>query len=295
MPRVLFWKRWRGFTLIELLVVIAIIAILIGLLLPAVQKVREAAARSQSQNNLKQMTLALHNCNDTYSKLPPCRGWFPTTNPSNQTPAPHGTLFYFLLPFLEQTNIYNNVSTYSWNLSNTGIVKTFIAPGDPSMPGNFLTWGNRPAVSYSANGFVFGDDGGSQQSGQPPVPNGNGGYARLPATMPDGTSNTIGIGEKFCICNPSAGYQHIYNEDGQQANAWSPYVFYTNLPIFNANYNTNCSPYLYGTFSPAGVMVSMLDGSVRLVSNGISGNGSSYNTWTYALLPNDGMVLGPDW
>jgi prepilin-type N-terminal cleavage/methylation domain-containing protein len=289
MPFAHFFRKARAFTLIELLVVIAIIAILIGLLLPAVQKVREAAARSQSQNNLKQMTLALHNCNDTYGKLPSCCGMFPTQNPSNWTPAPHGTLFYFLLPFMEQQNIYNSVTNYSY--TTNAIVKTFIAPGDPSMPGNYLTWSNRGASSYAANFYVFSDQNGggyyTANGSSGSLPAANGGYARIPATLPDGTSNTIGIGERFSICS---GYQHIWGEDGQTQNPWSAYIIQESLPIFNANYTNNCSPYIYGTFSPAGVMVSMMDGSVRIVSNGVS-NWS----WLCALLPNDGLVFDSSW
>src|SRR5271157_2069556 len=117
MPRFRLLSRNRAFTLVELLVVIAIIAILIGLLLPAVQKVREAAARTQCGNNLKQIGLACHNFQDTVKKLPPAVligpgiGW----NDENNC-GPNWAVF--LLFFIEQQTLFNQYAGSVLNYGN---------------------------------------------------------------------------------------------------------------------------------------------------------------------------------
>jgi prepilin-type N-terminal cleavage/methylation domain-containing protein len=173
MPQLFFWKRWRGFTLIELLVVIAIIAILIGLLLPAVQKVREAAARAQCQNNLKQMSLATLNCADTHQGLmPPGSGLYPITSPSPYNA--YGSAFFHILPYIEQQNAYNltlhPTSPTGQNGNNpsyeafwgyfTGSIKTYVCPSDPSNPPQMYAsaipnMGPYNACSYAENEQVF--------------------------------------------------------------------------------------------------------------------------------------------
>jgi len=212
----------KGFTLIELLVVMAIIAILIGLLLPAVQKVREAAARMQCQNNLKQIGLALHNHDSTYGYLPTAGAQSAAMDKLNQPFVTVGWAAQ-ILPYIEQDNLNRYVvqsgpSAWQSALGKAPVeipVKIYNCPSRPSRASVAASWGSVYACSDYAGVMV--EWGNQWQTSQPPDPNepntfmgmiAKGGHVRDDPTLtvkygvvkvgaiPDGTSNTIAIAEK---------------------------------------------------------------------------------------------------
>jgi len=191
------WSRRIGFTLIELLVVIAIIAILIGLLLPAVQKVREAAARMKCSNNLKQLGLALHNYESAYQKLPIPRG--DLQSPTQYTVfTVYGGWMCSILPFVEQDNLYKALKTTPFNpnfYNNYGKpIKTYKCPSD-SRASQPTSGGNGDTTSYVG---VTGNDANVNNQINGPT-NGIfdiGGTGRRITDISDGTSNTLMVGER---------------------------------------------------------------------------------------------------
>ncbi|HVK10110.1 MAG TPA: DUF1559 domain-containing protein [Gemmataceae bacterium] len=213
--------RRRAFTLIELLVVIAIIAILMGLLLPAVQKIREAANRMKCSNNLKQLGLALHNYHDTNNRFPQC-GTLTLAKPlpASNAPANHHTWLTALLPYIEQDNLYKatNVSAPAWGQAVVATdIATLKCPSDPGYLKSDETWGI--AVTNYA-----GSEGYHWWSTAYLDPAWGGSWAQLPkagdysglfaqtrtfkmADIKDGTSNTVVISETTSLGHKWGGFQ----------------------------------------------------------------------------------------
>ncbi|MBM4068372.1 MAG: DUF1559 domain-containing protein [Planctomycetes bacterium] len=319
-------RRWRGFTLIELLVVIAIIAILIALLVPAVQKVREAAARTQCINNLKQMALGIHNLDSEFKSFPPLRG------PFNQAPAlgtvpasclstnqrsgpPWGNVHYYLLPYIEQDAFYK--STFDpcpdGNNSSPGnrpwinrwtAISTYICPADYSIPTNGIGngivvagWTDSPSLTtYASNAQVFAAVDSAFNVGDRWTYRG-----RVGGTVRDGTSNTIMFAERLGTC----GY---YQNDtayapGSGGTVWNWWGDDSALPDFArlsigpaslfqvapAPAETACDPFRASTPHPT-MQVALCDASVRSLSPTVSPG-----TWWAACTARGGDSLGSDW
>ena len=209
-------RRRRGFTLIELLVVIAIIAILIGLLLPAVQKVREAASRAQSTNNLKQLGLAMHNYQDSIGSLPhngvwEGEWWNPWTGGTNKFPTPqraeYSTWVVKVLPYIEQDNLQRN-----WN--QTTPIKALMDPGRggnglcaQQFNGNLADFNSirasGPITDYAGNAALLGSGMNPVNASDPPnwASGTMNSFRRRVETISDGSSNTVMVGMKSVATN----------------------------------------------------------------------------------------------
>jgi prepilin-type N-terminal cleavage/methylation domain-containing protein/prepilin-type processing-associated H-X9-DG protein len=306
--KALLSPRSRGFTLIELLVVIAIIAILIALLVPAVQKVREAAARATCQNNLKQITLATINCSDTYKGLmPPGLGTYPSRQVVNRNGQ--GGLLFHILPYIEQKALYEvswdptgnsdgrngGHSVYSaWNIQNNTIVQIYICPSDPSASGGWA----RSKTSYAYNGNVFGISYDWNW--------GQGSY-HYPYSITDGTSQTLFFTEKEVMSyggqtgwSPDSGFNCWVDwgpcvasaEGGQPTGTNAMFILNPPYGCANTNQGTGWCGDGNKANSPhtGGINVAMGDGSCRFISPFISPA-----TWWHAFTPAANDTLGSDW
>jgi prepilin-type N-terminal cleavage/methylation domain-containing protein len=324
MPILRMTSPRRGFTLIELLVVIAIIAILIGLLLPAVQKVREAAKRIKCANNLKQLGLAAHQYHDVQEHLPPVIGYYPPAS------GAFGTCFFHLLPFLEQGPLFDSSwgtvpfpppdgGTAAYYPGNNNVysrrLSIFLCPSDPSVG---------PDGVVTINGFSFGASSyasNTMVNSEKPGPGPQGKTALADISNADGLSNTILHAEKYARCSNT--FMAPAFRDGGNAWAYSGGPFPWQPPpmtplragfgpafairgfvglgapdaigegsrfqVQPTPFVGNCDPTRAATAHDA-MVVGLADGNVRTLARTMSGK-----TWWAAVTPAEDDLLGSDW
>jgi prepilin-type N-terminal cleavage/methylation domain-containing protein/prepilin-type processing-associated H-X9-DG protein len=297
--------RRRGFTLIELLVVIAIIAILIGLLLPAVQKVRSAAARTKCQNNLRQLGLAAFNYESAVGRFPPGvnldwgNGKPPFVNGGTRRAGPpvypgkFQSLFEFLLPYIEQDNLYQQFDFTKTQYGNclgpnspgSTVIKTLLCPADSGMEQTtWITGGNTyyfGANSYGGNPGIYGffltdmDETGIFYINS---------KVKI-AHIRDGTSNTLLFGERkrydpvydalygpsggpfdnrsgWAWTNTLLGFDYVFG--ARQVINWMMPTGLTSDPGF---FYEDIRFSVYGSFHESGANFCFADGSVKFLAN----------------------------
>ena len=264
-------RRLGGFTLVELLVVIAIIGVLVALLLPAVQSAREAARRMQCSNNLKQITLAVHNYHDSHKLLPPG---------STNAALSGSTGFAAILPYIEQANLYSQYDFTKGNSEPENLqvvsqrIKTYLCPSCffvRKVPINGCDANDRAPGTYAfstSTGDPYGiSDGAIVNALTPPT--------RL-ASITDGTSNTFLAGENhWCFRDYTFTSGPCLGQVRGGFSYWSsPYplatIFTTKGP-FNAQFMNGDSMRLatFRSSHPSGVNMANVDGSIRFVMDSI--------------------------
>jgi prepilin-type N-terminal cleavage/methylation domain-containing protein/prepilin-type processing-associated H-X9-DG protein len=298
----------KGFTLIELLVVIAIIAILIALLVPAVQKVREAAARMQCQNNLKQIGLALHNYHDGYRRFPAgisaalgadSGAIEPSSCPRCQEPPIQGiwgSWLTMILPYMEQSNLYKQLDLtgreygYCQGPDSPGatVVAGYICPAD---------WVPRQTIQYGD--YYFGVNSYFANAGTSAWPVSS---ASLNGVMyynssvridhiSDGTSNTLLAGERYSL-DPGLTDADLADVRGwawTNSNSGEDHLGDTSHPINSqaAVIGKNARKNNFGSGHQGGANFVMCDGSVRFFSDQ---SGSKMVNWQRLSIPDDGQT-----